>query len=94
MLLIKKGIITMDTLSYSAFRTNLSSTMDKVNSNHTPMLITRQNGKHAVLISLEDFHSYEETAYLMASPKNAQRLRESIVEIEAGGTIIRELIEE
>jgi len=84
----------MDTLSYSAFRTNLSSTMDKVNNNHKPMLITRQNGKPAVLISLEDFHSYEETAYLMASPKNAQRLRESIAEIEAGNTISRELIEE
>lgn len=84
----------MDTLSYSAFRTNLSSTMDKVNNNHKPMLITRQNGSPAVLISLEDFHSYEETAYLMASPKNAQRLRESIAEIEAGNTIARELIEE
>ncbi len=64
----------MDTLSYSAFRANLSSTMDKVNSDHKPMLITRQNGSSAVLISLDDFHSYEETAYLMASPKNAQRL--------------------
>ena len=48
----------MDVLSYSAFRSNLSSTMDKVNSDHKPMLITRQNGKPAVLISLEDFHSY------------------------------------
>ena len=84
----------MDTLSYSAFRTNLSSTMDKVNSNHKPMLITRQKGSPAVLISLEDFYSYEETAYLMASPKNAQRLRESIAEIEAGNTLARDLIEE
>lgn len=84
----------MDALSYSAFRTNLSSTMDKVNNNHKPVLITRQNGKPAVLISLEDFHSYEETAYLMASPKNAQRLRDSIAEVEAGNTVTRELIEE
>jgi len=68
--------------------------MDKVNSNHKPMLITRKNGKPAVLISLEGFQSYEETAYLMASPKNAQRLRESVAEIEAGNTITRELIEE
>ena len=84
----------MDTLSYSAFRSNLSSTMDKVNSNHKPMLITRQNGKPAVLLSLEDFHSYEETAYLMASPKNAQRLRDSIAEVEAGNILTREIIEE
>jgi antitoxin YefM len=43
-------------------------------------MITRQNGKPAVLISLEDFKSYEETAYLMASPKNAMRLNQAIAE--------------
>ncbi|WP_343224000.1 type II toxin-antitoxin system Phd/YefM family antitoxin [Oceanobacter mangrovi] len=32
-------------------------------------MTTRQNGKAAVVMSLEDFHAYEETAYLMASPK-------------------------
>jgi antitoxin YefM len=84
----------MDTLSYSAFRTNLASTLDKVNNDHKPVLITRQGGKPAVLISLEDFQAYEETAYLMASPKNASRLNEAITEVEAGKTQTRELIEE
>ena len=65
----------METMSYSAFRTHLAGTLDKVNDDHKPVLITRQNGKPAVVISLEDFHSYEETAYLMASPKNAARLK-------------------
>lgn len=74
----------MDAMSYTAFRTNLAKTLDKVNDDHTPVLITRQNGKPAVLISLDDFHAYEETAYLMASPKNAQRLNDAIAEIEAG----------
>jgi antitoxin YefM len=84
----------MDTLSYSAFRTNLASTLDKVNDDHKPVIITRQGGKPAVLISLEDFQAYEETAYLMASPKNASRLNDAIAEVEAGRTQIRELIEE
>ena len=84
----------MDTISYSAFRTNLASTLDKVNDDHKPMIITRQNGLPAVVMSLEDFQSYEATAYLMASPKNAQRLNHAIAEIEAGNTFIRELIEE
>jgi antitoxin YefM len=48
----------MDAMSYSAFRTNLASTLDKVNDNHKPVLITRQNGKPAVLISLEELNSY------------------------------------
>ncbi|MCW4630577.1 MULTISPECIES: type II toxin-antitoxin system Phd/YefM family antitoxin [Marinomonas] len=84
----------MDTLSYSAFKANLASTFDKVNDDHKPVLITRQGGKPAVLISLEDFQAYEETAYLMASPKNAARLNEAIAEMEAGNTVERNLIEE
>ncbi len=74
----------MDAISYSNFRINLASTLDKVNDDHTLILITRQNGKPAVVISLDDFKSYEETAYLMASPKNAARLNLAIAEIEAG----------
>ncbi len=84
----------MDTMSYSVFRTHLAGTLDKVNEDHRPVLITRQNGKPAVVMSLEDFHAYEETAYLMASPKNAERLNQAIVEVEAGKVIQKGLIEE
>ena len=84
----------MDSMSYSEFRSHLAGTLDKVNDDHVPMLITRRNGKPAVVISLEDFKSYEETAYLMASPENAQRLNEAIAEVEAGKTISKDLIEE
>ena len=84
----------MDTISYSAFRSNLATTLDRVNDNHKPVLITRQNGKPAVVISLEDFQAYEETAYLMASPKNAERLNQAIAEVKAGKTFPHELIKE
>ena len=84
----------METLSYSAFRSQLARTLDKVNDDHRPVLITRQNGKPAVVISLEDYHAYEETAYLMASPVNAERLNQAIAEVEAGKIFQRELIEE
>jgi antitoxin YefM len=84
----------MDTISYSAFRTRLASTLDKVNDDHTPILVTRQNGKPAVVMSLEDFHSYEETAYLMASPRNAERLNRAIAEVETGKIQRHELMEE
>lgn len=84
----------MDVLSYSALRSNLASTLDKVNEDHISILITRQNGKPAVIMSLEDFKSYEETAYLMASSKNAIRLNQAIAEIEAGKSISHGIIEE
>ncbi len=83
----------MENITYSAFRTNLASVMDKVNEDHAPVLITRQKGKPAVLISLDDFQSYEETAYLMASPKNAQRLNESIGQLRNGEGEKRELLD-
>ena len=83
----------MDTMSYSLLRANLADALDKVNDDHKPVLITRQNGKPAVLMSLEDFQSYEATAYLMASPKNAQRLNEAIQNIEAGNIKEHELID-
>ena len=84
----------MDTISYSSFRSHLASILDKVNDNHKPIMVTRQKGKPAVLMSVEDFNSYEETAHLMASPENAKRLNQAIANVEAGNTIQHELIEE
>ncbi len=82
----------MDNISYTDLRSNLSSVLDKVNQDHKPILITRRNGEAAVLMSLEDFKSYDETAYLMASPTNAKRLNQAINEIEAGQAEYHELI--
>ncbi|PPD02744.1 MAG: type II toxin-antitoxin system prevent-host-death family antitoxin [Methylobacter sp.] len=83
----------MDTINYTTLRNNLASILDKVNDDHNPVLVTRQNGKPAVILSLEDYKSFEETAYLMASPVNAQRLNQAIAEVEAGNVITHDLIE-
>lgn len=84
----------MDVMSYTAFRAELAGTLDKVVENHKPVLITRQNGKPAVVMSLEDFHAYEETSYLLSSPANAERLKRSVAQIRNRKTQNRELIEE
>ncbi len=85
---------SMKTVSYTALRSNLKKTLDQVNSDHSPVIITRKGSEPSVLISLADFNAYEATAYLMASPKNARRLNQAIAEIEAGQTVNNELIEE
>jgi antitoxin YefM len=74
----------MNALSYSQTRANLKEVMDRVVADHAPLLITRQNGEAVVLVSLADWRSMEETAYLLASPANAAQLRESIRELDAG----------
>lgn len=83
----------MDTVTYSHFRSHLAKVLDRVNDDHVPVLITRQNGKPAIVMSVEDFKSYEETAYLVASPRNAQRLNEAIAEVEQGDASPHDLIE-
>jgi antitoxin YefM len=58
------------------------------------VIITRDRGKPAaVLISLEDFASYEESRYLLQSPRNADRLLKAIAELEAGAGSERALAE-
>ena len=83
----------METVTYTEARKNLAKTMEKVCDDHAPVVITRQKADPVVLLSLEDYHSLEETAYLLCSSKNAARLVQSIEEIEAGKAKERQLLE-
>ena len=83
----------MEAINYTTFRKKLASTIDQVNENHTPVLVTRQKGKPAVIMSLDDYNSFTETAYLMQSPKNAERLNTAIAELNNGNGTERKLIE-
>jgi len=83
----------MEVLSYSEARARFAAMLDKVNEDHAPVLITRQGGKPAVLISLDDFNAWQETAYLMNAPANRRMLRQAMDELEAGGGTERDLQE-
>ena len=82
---------SMNAISYTAARENLASTMDKVCADHTPVIITRNRDQSVVMVSLEDYESMEETAYLLRSPANAKRLLESIHALESGQGVIRKI---
>ena len=81
----------MNAISYTAARENLASTMDRVCTDHTPVIITRNRDQSVVMLSLEDYESLEETAYLMRSPANAKRLLESIHALESGKGVVRDI---
>lgn len=76
----------MEAISYTAARQNLAATMDKVIDGHDTVIITRQKAGAVVMMSLEDFNSMQETMYLLGNPANAERLRKSVDDIEAGRT--------
>ena len=85
---------SMETINYTNARAHLSETMDRVNEDHIPLLLTRQKGEPVVMISLSEFNALEETAYLLRSPKNAERLINSVNSLRAGKAKPRRLIEE
>lgn len=84
----------MTAMTYSSVREHLAKTIDTAVNDHIPVLITRRSGGNAVLISEEDFRSYEETAYLMQSSSNALRLNSAIHAVRSGQGIEKELIGE
>ncbi len=84
----------MKTLSSTELRANLSAVMDRVNDDHEPVIIHRTRGKPVVMVSLEDWASMDETIYLLSSPENARRLRESIRQLESGEVIFLDKLPE
>jgi antitoxin YefM len=68
--------------------------MDSVCKDHEPTVITRVNGDHIVMLSLEDFNSMQETMHLLSSVKSATRLMESIAQLRAGKAKPRALIKD
>ena len=85
-------VTVMDVVNYSDFRKGLSKYLDKVDTDKGPILITRQNSKPTVLMSLEEFNAYEETLHLLSNPTNAKRLRRSIAAAKAGRLIERDIV--
>ncbi|MDD2567777.1 MAG: type II toxin-antitoxin system prevent-host-death family antitoxin [Thiovulaceae bacterium] len=84
----------MHAITYTSLRANLAKTIDGIVNDHVPVLVTRQKGGNAILISEEDYRSFEETAYLMQSITNASRLNESIEQLRSGNGETKTLIEE
>lgn len=82
----------MEAITYSAARQNMASTMDSVCDDHSPIIITRKNKRSVVMLSLEEYNSLAETAYLLRSPKNAVRLFQAISELDNGNGVERQLI--
>lgn len=74
----------MRTMSYSESRARYAEVLDSVVDDREAVVITRSGHEPAVIVSLEDFESLRETAYLMRSPANARRLLDAMERLEAG----------
>ena len=69
-------------ISASEARQRLFSLLEQVNTDHEPVRITSKAGD-AVLMSADDYDSWQETVYLLRSPENARRLMEAVARDKA-----------
>ncbi len=84
----------MKTISFTTSRANYAQTLDSVIDDREEVVITRAGKDPVVIVSLEDYESLKETAYLLRSPANAARLLRSIDALERGGGTTRDLLDE
>jgi len=60
--------------TYSQAREQLKSLMDRAVDDREIVLVRRRSGGDVALIAADELHSLMETAHLLRSPRNAQRL--------------------
>jgi len=72
---------------------NLENLIRQVMNNMEPTIICSDDGEKAVLVSLDEYNSWQETLYLLSTPANAEHLRKSIAQVYEGRVTERELIE-
>jgi len=60
--------------TYTRARATFASLCNRVTSTREPVVIHRRNADDVALVSVDELESLIETAHLLRSPKNAERL--------------------
>jgi antitoxin YefM len=68
--------------TYTKLRDELSSFLDRVTDDQEVVVVKRRGNKDVALISADELSSLLETAHLLRSPRNAQRLLRTLRQIE------------
>ncbi|MDO5368429.1 type II toxin-antitoxin system Phd/YefM family antitoxin, partial [Kocuria sp.] len=61
----------MKTMNYSESRARYAEVLDSVVDDREAVIVTRSGHEPVVIVSLAEYNSLKETAYLMRSPENA-----------------------
>ena len=64
-------------------KNRLSEVVDQVEREHDRVVITKHGRPAAVVVSVDDLASLEETLEIMARPRLISQIRDSLVELEA-----------
>ena len=77
----------MKTVNFTELRKNLRSYLDGVINNTDTVVISRENGTAAVLISMDEYNAIKETEYIMQSPATMEAIRRAADELDRGETV-------
>jgi antitoxin YefM len=66
-------------ITYTHARANFAALCDEVTSSREPVIIHRRGAEDVALVAAAELRSLLETAHLLRSPKNAQRLLTALV---------------
>lgn len=69
--------------TYSNARNNLASLLEQVTDEQEIVVINRRGREDVALVSASELSSLIETAHLLRSPKNAQRLLKALLRAQA-----------
>ena len=83
----------MNAITVNEAKNDLGRVIERVTADAEPMIICGEGSQKAVLLSLEEFNSWQETLYLLSNPVNADHLRQSIAEAKEGKIVEQELVE-
>ena len=81
----------MQVVSMTEARNNFKAIFESVYLDNDEVIIHRKGKENVVVIPFSEYNSIKETNYLLSSPKNAQRLEESIKQIREGKGIEKRL---
>ena len=70
--------------TYTVLREKLASYLDKVIDDREVVIVRRRGARDVAILPADELSSLMETAYLLRSPKNAERLFEAIRWAEQG----------
>ncbi len=82
----------MRTMTYTESRARYAETLTAVVEDREEVVITRAGHEPVVIVSLDDYQSLKETAYLLRSPENARRLLSAIDRLESGGGVVHDVV--
>jgi antitoxin YefM len=83
----------MGYVTFTDFRNNLATHLDKIEEDRVELIITRQNRTPSVIMLLSEWEGMKETLHLLSTKANAERLLAAIAEADAGRAVERDLIE-